>query len=190
MNQELACTDGAGTTTKMLLTNNGGHILATYGEFVEIFSNDKAETLPPHRSTDHAIDLEPGYHLPYGRIYNLSECESWMFKAYIDANQSNRFIQQTSLPAAAPVLFAKKKDGGLRLWVDYRTLNLATVKNCHPLPVISEMLDHVGNSRIFTKLAFHREYNLIQIKKGDECKTTFRTRYGQSGYRVMPFSLT
>jgi len=57
---------------KMVPTDDGGHIPAIYGEFVEVFSKE-AETLAPHRSIDHAIDLEPGYNLPYGRIYNLSE---------------------------------------------------------------------------------------------------------------------
>jgi len=94
----------------MVPTDDEGHIPATYGEFVEVFSKDKAQTLPPHRPTDHAIDLEPGYNLPYGRIYNLSEFELRMFKAYIEANLANGFIQQSSSPAAVPILFAKKKD--------------------------------------------------------------------------------
>jgi len=99
----------------MVPTDDGGHIPAIYGEFVEVFSKTKAETLPPHRSTDHAIDLEPGYNLPYGRIYNLSEFELRTLKAYIEVNLANGFIQRSSSPAAAPILFAKKKDGGLRL---------------------------------------------------------------------------
>jgi len=133
MNWELACADGAGTTTKMVPTDDRGHIPAIYGEFVEVFSKDNVETLPPHRSTDHAIDLEPGYNLPYGRIYNLSEFKLRTLKAYIEANLANGFIQRPSSPAAAPILFAKKQDGGLRLCVDYRALNLATVKNRYPL---------------------------------------------------------
>jgi hypothetical protein len=55
----------------MVPTDDGVHILATYGELVEVFSQDKVETLPPNRSTDHAIDFELGYNLPHGRIYNL-----------------------------------------------------------------------------------------------------------------------
>ena len=109
------CADGAGTTINMVPTDDAGHIPTTYREFVEVFSKDKAETLPPHRSTDHAIDLEPGYNLAYGRIYHLSEFELRTLKAYIEANLANGFIQRSSSPAAAPILFAKKKDGGLRL---------------------------------------------------------------------------
>jgi len=78
--------------TEMVRTDDGGHIPAIYGEFVEVFSKDTAETLPPHRSTTHANDLEAGYNLPYGRIYNLSEFKLRTLKAYIEANLANGSI--------------------------------------------------------------------------------------------------
>jgi len=171
-------------------TDDEGYIPAKYSEFVEVLSKKKAETLAPHRPIDHAIDIEPGYQLPYGRIYNLSEVELRTFKAYIETNLANGFIQRSSSPAAAPILFAKKKDGGLRLCVDYQALNKATVKNRYPLPMISEMLDRLHGARIFTMLDLWNAYHLIRIKEGDEYKTAFRTRYGQCEYRVMPFGLT
>jgi len=90
-------------------TDDGGFIPAVYSEFVDVFSKAKAETLAPHRSIDHAIDLEPGFKLPYGRIYNLSEFELRTLKAYIETNLANGFIQRSSSSAAAPILFAKKK---------------------------------------------------------------------------------
>ena len=74
--------------------------------------------------------------------------------------------------------------------VDYRALNLGTVKKRYPLPLISELLDRVREARIFTKLDLRNAYHLIRIKEGDEFKTAFRTRYGQFEYRVMPFGLT
>jgi hypothetical protein len=129
-------------------------------DYVDEFSKDRAETLAPHRPIDHAIDLEPGINIPYGRIYNLSEVELKTHKAYIKTNQANGFIQQTSSPVAAPILFANKKGGGLRLCVDYRALNRATVKNRYPLPLISEMLDRLCGARIFTKLGLRNAYHL------------------------------
>jgi hypothetical protein len=63
----------------MLPTDDGGHIPAIYGDLMQVFSNAKAETLPPHRLIDHAIDLETGYNLPYGRIYNFSELDGVIF---------------------------------------------------------------------------------------------------------------
>jgi hypothetical protein len=145
-------------------TDDGGFIPAVYSEFVDVFSKAKEETLAPHRSIDHAIDLEPGFKLPCGRIYNLSEFELRTLKAYIEMNLANGFIQRSSSSAAAPILFAKKKDGGLRLCVDYQVLNSGTIKNRYPLPLISEMLDRRRGARIFTKLDLRNAYHLIRIK--------------------------
>jgi hypothetical protein len=119
--------------------DDGSWIPSTYRDFLDIFSKKKAETLPPHRPTDHAIDLEPGTKLPYGRIYSLSEVELKALKAYIEMNLARGFIQRSSSPAASPILVVKKKDGSLRLCVDYRALNHASVKNRYPLPLISEI---------------------------------------------------
>jgi hypothetical protein len=190
MNQEVTCADGVGTTTKMMPSDDGGHILATYGEFVEVFSKDNPETPPPHLSTGHAIDLQHGYSMPCGWIYNVSEFELMTLKAYIEVNLANGFIQHSSSPAAAPILFAKKKDGGFRLSVDNNALNLATVKNRYPLPWISEMLDGVLEARVFTKLDLHGDINNIRIKGGDEYNTAFGMSYWQFEYWVMPFGLT
>ena len=143
--------------------------------------------------TDHAIEFEPGAEkgrLPFGRIYNLSEVELRALKEYIETNLANGFIHRSSSPTAAPILFAKKKDGSLRLCVDFRAVNKITVKNRYPLPLISEMLDRVRSAKIFTKLDLRGAYNLIRIREGDEWKTAFRTRYGQFEYKVMPFGLT
>src|SRR5690606_2532057 len=84
----------------------------------------------------------------------------------------------------------KKKDGTLRLCVDYRALNKITVKDRCPLPLINETMDQLKEATIFTKLDLKGAYNLIRIKEGDEWKTAFRTRYGHFEYLVMPFGLT
>jgi len=137
---------------KMAPTDDRGQIPAIYGEFVEVFGKAKAETLPPHPSTDHAIDLDPGYIFWYGWNYNLSEFELRMLKPFIEVNLANGFIQWSSSLVVAPILFAKKKDWKFRFCVDYRALNLVMVMNWYSLPVISEMHDCVGEARIFTKL--------------------------------------
>lgn len=77
----------------MMPTGNEWHIPAVYTDFVKIFSQPKAETIPPLRSTGHAIDWECCYILPYGPIYNLLEYKSRMLMTHIEANLANRFIQ-------------------------------------------------------------------------------------------------
>ena len=84
----------------------------------------------------------------------------------------------------------KKKDGSLRLCVDYRGLNKITVHNRYPLPLIPELLDRLRSARVFSKIDLRGAYNLVRIKLGDEWKTTFRTRYGHFEYKVMSFGLT
>src|SRR5436853_7749446 len=90
----------------------------------------------------------------------------------------------------SPILFVKKKDGSLRLCVDYRDLNEKTIKNRYPLPLIQETLMQLSKATYFTKLDIRGAYNLIRMAKGDEWKTAFRTRYGLFESLVMPFGLT
>jgi len=86
-------------------------------------------------------------------------------------------------------MFVKKKDGKLRLCVDYRALNEVTKKDQHPLPLISAALDRLGGARYFTKLDIKDAYHNIGIREGDEWKTTFSTKLGTYEYLVMPFGL-
>jgi hypothetical protein len=74
--------------------------------------------------------------------------------------------------------------------VDYRGLNKVTKKNCYPLPLILGLLEQLGSAKIFTMIDLRGAYNLVQVKEGDEWKTTFCTRYGYFKYSVMPFGLT
>jgi hypothetical protein len=91
----------------------------------------------------------------------LATDELKALKAYIETNLPSGFIQGSSSPAASRILFVKKRDGSLRLCVDYRALNHTSVKNRYPLPLISEILERVDKAKIFTKLNLRGSYNLI-----------------------------
>ena len=161
-----------------------------YKQFQDVFEKKNADILPEHRPYDCAIDLQDGAQPPFGPIYNLSQNELTTLREYIDENLAKNFIRHSKSPAGAPILFVKKKDGSLRLCVDYRGLNKVTVKNRYPLPLISGLLDQLGQAKIYTKIDLRGAYNLVRIKEGDEWKTAFRTRYGHFEYNVMPFGLT
>ncbi|SPO25313.1 uncharacterized protein UTRI_10099 [Ustilago trichophora] len=103
--------------------------------------------------------------------------------------EANRFICPSSSQAAAPLLFVPKKDGCLRLCVDYQALNAITVKDHYPIPLISKHLDHLATAKVFTKLDLKGAYNLLRIAPGHEWKTAFRTCYNSYEYLVMPFGL-
>ncbi|MBW0593351.1 hypothetical protein O181_133066 [Austropuccinia psidii MF-1] len=99
-----------------------------YHQYLDVFSKVKEEKLPPHRACDHHNKLE-GLLPPIGVIYSLSNQESETLGAYISENVEKGFIRPSSSSTGAPVLFVKKKDGGLCLCVDYRKLNAVTRKN-------------------------------------------------------------
>lgn len=140
-----------------------------YADFADVFSDTNAYVLPEHGSHDHAIDLiDESKQPPYGPIYNLSEPELAVLRAYIDLHLKTGFIRPSKLPAGASILFAKKPDGGLRLCVDYRGLNNLTIKNRYPLPLVGESLDRLGRAQRFTKIDLTWAYNRVRIKEGDE----------------------
>ena len=162
-----------------------------YLDFVDIFSPDLASELPEHiRINDHAIELVEGQQPPYGPICSLGSVELETLKAYIETNLANGFIRPSKSPAGAPILFDRKSDGSLRLCVDYRGLNNLTIKNRYPLPLIGELLDRLGRAKQFTQLDLTSAYHQMRIRKGDEWKTAFKTRYGHFEYQVMLFGLT
>ncbi|XP_028081829.1 uncharacterized protein LOC114283201 [Camellia sinensis] len=117
--------------------------------------------LPPHRMVEFSIDL------------------------LLDKG----FIRPSTLPWGAPTLFAKK-DGLLRLCIDYRKLNRITVKNKYPLPRIDDLFNQLKGSRCFLKIDLRSGYHQLRMEEEDILKTAFHTRYGHYEFLVMPFGLT
>ncbi len=160
-----------------------------YHDLIEAFSKTKASQLPPHRSNDCAIELQPNSHPPRGRVFPLSQPESKAMKSYIEEELAKGFIRPSTSPASAGFFFVKKKDGRLRPCIDYRSLNDLTVKFRYPLPLVPAALEQLRTAKYFTKLDLRNAYNLIRIREGDEWKTAFYTTSGHYEYIVMPFGL-
>jgi hypothetical protein len=93
-------------------------------------------------------------------------------------------------PWGAPVLFVKKKDGTMRLCIDFRQLNKVTVKNKYPLPRIDDLFDQLKDAKVFSKIDLRSGYHQVRIKDEDIRKNTFRTRYGHYEFTVVSFGLS
>ncbi|KAF7338861.1 Transposon Tf2-12 polyprotein [Mycena sanguinolenta] len=155
-----------------------------------VFSDIEVNTLPPHRPYDISIDLEDGKSPPFGPMYRLSQDERDTLAKYLDENLRKGFIRRSTSSAAAPILFARKKSGDLRLCVDYRGLNSITKKNRYPLPLIDDLLDRTQGCKVFSVIDLKNAFNLVRVKEGDEWKTAFRTPLGLFETLVMPFGLS
>ena len=135
-------------------------ILAEYSDFEDVFSKECTAVLPEHTEINtHAINLEEGKQSPYTPIYSLRPVELETLKTYMKTNLANGFICPSKFSAGAPILFDKKLDKSLRLYVDYRGLNNITIKNWYPLPLVGEFLDRLGRAKEFTRLDLTSAYH-------------------------------
>jgi Reverse transcriptase (RNA-dependent DNA polymerase) len=160
-------------------------------EYSDVFLEGLPPGLPPERNVKHTISLkDPQLSPPFRGIFRLSQLELQELRKQLDSLLKDGKITPSTSPYGAPVLFVRKKDGGLRMCIDYRALNSQTIKNRYALPRIDELLDRLQGACIFTKIDLTSGYWQIAIASADRHKTAFRTRYGHYEFCVMPFGLT
>ena len=161
-------------------------------EYKDRFPSDIPAGLPPFRQgVVHLIPLKAGDQNPPARkFYRLSPAEKVEVEAKVAELLEKGWIQPSHSPYGSRVLFVGKKDGGLRMCVDYRPLNDQTVKNKYPIPRIDDLLDHLHGAQYFTSLDLQQAYHQVRLLESDIPKTAFLTHQGLYEYRVLCFGLS
>ena len=146
--------------------------------------------MPPDWEVEFVIELLPVTAPVSKRPYRMPPNELAELKKQLQILLDKGFIRPSSSPWGCPVLFVSKKDGSLRMCVDYRPLNEVTVKNKYPLPRIDILFDQLVGAKFFSKIDLRLGYHQIKIRVEDIPKTAFSTRYGLYEYTIMSFGLT
>ncbi len=150
---------------------------------------EKPSGLPPMRTIGHTINT--GDHPPVSRqAYRLSPKEKQEVQDQVKDLLSRGLIRPSNSPYGAPVIFVQKKDGSLRMCIDYRAVNRVTVKDKYPLPRIDDLVDKLKGATCFSSLDLQSGYHQIRIADKDVEKTAFRTHEGLYEFLVLPFGLT
>ena len=139
-------------------------------EYPDVFPKE-LPGMPPDRDIEFVIDLVPGTSPITKRSYRMAASELAELKKQLEELQRIGFIRPNSSPWGAPVLFVKKKDGSMRLCVDYRALNEVTIKNKYPLPWIDDLFDQIKGAKYFSKIDLRSGYHQLKIKESDIPKT-------------------
>jgi hypothetical protein len=108
--------------------------------------------IPPNREIEFVIDLAPGTTPISKRPYRMAAIELAELKKQLNELEYKGYIRPSSSPWGAPVLFVKKKDGSMMLYVDYRSLNEVIVKNKYPLPRINDLFDQLKGAKYFSNV--------------------------------------
>ena len=158
-------------------------------DFPDVFP-EELPGLPPEREIELNIDIMSGSTPISIPPYRMAPIELKELKTQLQDLLDKGFIRPSFSPWGAPVLFVKKKDGTMRLCIDYRQLNKITIKNKYPLPRIDDLIDQLRDDGVFSKIDLRSGYYQLKIRETDIPKTAFRTRYGHYEFLVMPFGLT
>ncbi|KAA0067042.1 ty3-gypsy retrotransposon protein [Cucumis melo var. makuwa] len=131
---------------------------------------DELPGLPPPREINFAIELEPGAAPILRAPYKMAPAELKKLKVQLQVLLDKGFIRPSVSPWGALVLFVKKKDGSMRLCIDYRELNKVTIKNRYPLPRIDDLFDQLQGATVLSKIDLRSGYHQLRIRDSDFLK--------------------
>ena len=166
-------------------------IPAEYQQHWKVFSEEESHWFPPSQVWDHVIDLKEGAPPKFNcKLIPMTPTEDEVLQTFLKEQTDKGYIRELKSPYTSAFFFIKRKDGKLCPIQDYQKLNGHTIKNRYLLPLIPDLIAEVQNTWVFTKFDIRWGYNNVRIKKGDEHKAAFKTKYGLFEPRVMFFRLT
>lgn len=165
-------------------------IKAILGDYQDCFATELPEGVPEDRGAFEAIPLEPNSKPPFKAMYRLNPQEREEAIKHIKELLSRGLIEPSMSPYGAPILFVAKKDGSLRMVIDYRALNKITIKNRYPLPRIDDLLDQLKEAKFFSSLDLLSGYYQVPLHESDIPKTAFRTPMGSFQFKMLSMGLT
>ena len=178
-------------TGEASMTPEQAQLHAVLNEYSDILTAELPAGVPGERpGAGEVVPMQPGSRPVYRPPYRLSPAEQAEVVRTVQELLAKGFIRPSTSPFGAPVLFVAKKDGTLRMCVDYRGLNNVTVHNKYPLPRIDEMLDRLQGAQVFSSLDLASGYHQLGLWDSDVPKTAFCTPDGLYEFLVMPFGLT
>jgi hypothetical protein len=146
-------------------------------------------SVPPDRGFEHIIELEAGAKPVITTPYRHPKKYKDEIEKAIKELPDMGHIKPSSSPFSSSVVLVKKKDGMMRMCIDFRALNKKTIKNKYPIPRIDEWLDELHGAIYFTKNDLRSGYHQIKMREEDVSKTSFRCHYGHYEFLVMPIEL-
>jgi len=145
---------------------------------LKVFGKVDSERMLVRKMWDYAIDLQDNFRASKARVYPLSRNEKEKVQKFVNEHLKKEYIRSSKSPQTLPVFFVNKKDREKCMVMDYRRLNKQTIKNNYPLLLITDLIDSMGNKRVFTKIDLWWGYNNMRIKEGNEWKMAFTTHMG------------
>jgi len=143
-------------------------LLFEYHNFLNVFSRELMNTLSERHFYDHKIQLQKSKTSIFESLYDMSQDELRILKKYLKNNLIKDFIQVSSFLAISSILFVKKSSEELRFCVNYRSLNVMTVKNRYSLSFIRETLDRLTKIKYYIKLDIIAVFNKLRMTYEDE----------------------